>query len=53
MSGSMTEDKLVQETVADYFRDSLGWNSVYAYNTETYGPQGTLGQPNPRQFTKY
>lgn len=50
MSGSMSEDKLVQETVANYFRDSLGWNSVYAYNTETYGPQGTLGRKSDKDI---
>ena len=48
MSGPMTEDKLVQETVANYFKESLGWNSVYAYNTETYGPQGTFGRKSDK-----
>jgi type I restriction enzyme R subunit len=38
------EDTLVQETTADYLRDQLGWESVYAYNTETFGKEGTLGR---------
>lgn len=40
----MTEDTLVQETTADYLRDALGWTSVYAYNAETFGPEGTFGR---------
>jgi type I restriction enzyme R subunit len=41
-----TEDKLVQETTANYLRDQLGWDSIYAYNNETFGPQSTLGRNN-------
>lgn len=33
-----SEDHLVQQTTAAYFADVLGWQSVYAYNDETYGP---------------
>lgn len=50
MSVSTTEDKLVQETVANYFRDQLGWNSVYAYNSETFGETGTLGRASDRDI---
>lgn len=39
-----SEDRLVQETFSDYLRDKLGWDSVYAFNTETFGPAGTLGR---------
>ncbi len=46
MSGPMTEDRLVQATTAAYFRDVLGWDSVYAYNDEVLGPNGTLGRLN-------
>ena len=46
MSGPMTEDRLVQATTAVYFRDVLGWDSVYAYNAEVLGPNGTLGRRN-------
>jgi type I restriction enzyme R subunit len=38
------EDTLVQATTADYLRDELHWDSVYAYNNETFGPEGTLGR---------
>jgi len=44
MSGPMTEDRLVQATTAAYFRDVLGWDSIYAYNDEVLGPDGTLGR---------
>ena len=36
-----TEDTLVQQTTADYLRTALGWDVVYAYNDETFGPEGT------------
>jgi type I restriction enzyme R subunit len=43
-----SEDRLVQQTFADYLRDRLGWESVYAFNHETFGPGGTLGRTNER-----
>lgn len=46
---SYTEDTLVQKTTADYFADALGWKSVYAFNTETYGPTSLLGRENQRE----
>ncbi|SMD14524.1 type I restriction endonuclease subunit R [Sporomusa malonica] len=49
MSGLLTEDKLVQETVANYFRDELKWESVYAYNTEMLGAAGTLGRKSEKE----
>jgi len=39
-----TEDTLVQRTTAEYLEQQLGWESVYAYNTETFGFEGTLGR---------
>jgi len=44
-----TEDKLVQETTADYLHDALGWDeSVYAMQ-ETFGAGGTLGRTDERE----
>ncbi|MFN0050705.1 MAG: hypothetical protein ACKV0T_00850 [Planctomycetales bacterium] len=43
-----SEDRLVQQTVADFLRDRLGWVSVYAWNHETFGPGGTLGRDSVR-----
>ncbi len=42
------EDRLVQKTFADHLRDVLGWESVYAYNEETFGPAGALGRVSER-----
>lgn len=44
-----SEDRLVQATFADHLRDVLGWESIYAYNEETFGPNGTLGRANERE----
>ncbi len=43
-----SEDRLVQKTFADHLHDAHGWESVYAYNTETFGPNGTLGRDSER-----
>jgi len=55
MTGGYTEDTLVQRTTADYLEKQLGWDSVYAYNNETYGPEGTLGRLSDREIvlTRY
>jgi type I restriction enzyme, R subunit len=45
----MTEDTLVQQTTADYLRDALEWEVVFAYNEETFGPEGTLGRRSDRE----
>ena len=44
-----SEDRLVQRTFADYLCDALHWDSVYAWNTETFGPPGTLGRSSERE----
>lgn len=44
-----SEDRLVQKTFADHLRDELGWQSVYAWNEETFGPAGTLGRADTRE----
>jgi type I restriction enzyme R subunit len=44
-----SEDRLVQATFADYLRDALGWESVYAWNEESFGPAGTLGRASERE----
>jgi type I restriction enzyme R subunit len=43
-----SEDRLVQQTFAEHLEHKLGWESVYAYNAETFGPQGTLGRASER-----
>lgn len=50
-----TEDTLVQQTTAEYLETQLGWESVYAYNEETFGVDGTLGRASDREvvLTRY
>jgi type I restriction enzyme R subunit len=39
-----SEDRLVQKTFSEHLHDKLGWGSVYAWNEESFGPNGTLGR---------
>lgn len=39
-----SEDRLVQATFAEHLEHVLGWDSVYAWNEETFGLDGTLGR---------
>ena len=50
-----TEDTLVQRTTADYLHDQLGWDAVYAYNDEDFGPESLLGRKSDREvvLTRY
>ncbi|MBF0435749.1 MAG: type I restriction endonuclease subunit R [Magnetococcales bacterium] len=52
---ALNEDILVQETTADYLQRELGWESVTAYNAETFGPEGSLGRVDDREvvLTRY
>ncbi|TAK54993.1 MAG: type I restriction endonuclease subunit R [Gammaproteobacteria bacterium] len=43
-----SEDRLVQQTFVDHLEKALGWESVYAWNAETFGPQGMLGRASER-----
>lgn len=38
---ALNEDTLVQQTMAEYLVASLGWDSVFAFNTEVLGVEGT------------
>lgn len=44
-----SEDRLVQATFAEHLEHALGWDSVYAWNQETFGPTGTLGRAHERE----
>jgi type I restriction enzyme R subunit len=46
----MNEDTLVQQTMADYLANALGWDSVLAFNTEILGPEGTLGRASETEI---
>jgi len=44
-----SEDRLVQATFAEHLKKQLGWESIYAWNQETFGPDGTLGRADTRE----
>ena len=44
-----SEDRLVQETFAKHLEEVLHWDSVYAWNHETFGPNGTLGRTDTKE----
>ena len=48
-SSPYTEDTLVQQTTADYLEHQLGWASVYAHNSEDFGPDSLLGRVSDRE----
>ncbi len=44
MSKDYSEDQLIQKSTADFLEKELGWKSVYAFDQETLGANGTLGR---------
>ena len=44
-----SEDRLVQATFAEYLEKELGWESIYAWNMETFGTGGTLSRADTKQ----
>ena len=44
MSKEYSEDQLIQKSTADFMEKELGWKSVYAFDQETLGVNGTLGR---------
>ena len=48
MSG-YTEDTLVQQTTAEYLEQQLDWKSIYAHNSENFGPESLLGRASDRE----
>lgn len=52
---SYNEDNLTQKTMSDYMEQTLGWENVFAFNTETFGVDGTLGRKSDREIvlTRY
>jgi type I restriction enzyme R subunit len=44
VTGINSEDRLVQATFAAHLENELGWDSIYAWNHEIFGPDGTLGR---------
>ena len=44
MAKDYSEDQLIQKSTADFLEKELGWKSVYAFDQETLGVNGTLGR---------
>ena len=44
-----TESSLVQEPTTDYLEQQLGWESVFAYHNEDFGPASLLGRASERE----
>lgn len=44
-----SEDRLVQKTFAEHLEKVLGWDSVYAWKQETFGPTGLLGRADTKE----
>ena len=48
ITGINNEDRLVQKTFTDYLHKEHGWDSVYAWNDEIFGADGTFGRMSER-----
>lgn len=46
MSTDYSEDRLIQKSAAELMETELGWTSIYAYDKEVLGENGTLGRNN-------
>jgi type I restriction enzyme R subunit len=46
MAKDYSEDQLIQRSTAEFLENELGWKSVYAFDQETLGVNGTLGRTN-------
>jgi type I restriction enzyme, R subunit len=44
MTWEYSEDELIEKTAIDLFYRQLGWDTLLAYNKETFGAGGTLGR---------
>ena len=44
MAKDYGEDQLIQKSTAELLEKELGWKSVYAFDNEVLGEQGTLGR---------
>ena len=44
-----SEDRLVQATFAEHLEHVLGWDSIYAWNEEIFGQDGTFGRVDAKE----
>jgi len=50
MKREFTEDTLVQQTTAEYLRDQLDWESIYACNNKTIASAVAVVRGSPRNL---
>jgi len=50
LTGINSEDALVQATCARHLEEKLGWDSIFAWNQETFGIAGTLGRTDTKEI---
>lgn len=53
MAKDYSEDLLIQRSTAELLEQELGWRSVYAYDSEVLGEQGTLGRRNQHEVVLF
>ncbi len=49
MAWEYSEDNLIEQTAIDLFFHQLGWDTLLAYNKETFGEGSTLGRLNKKE----
>lgn len=49
MSNPYSEDRLIQAAAANLLHDELEWDSVFAFDCETFGENGTLGRTSEKE----
>lgn len=49
MTWEYSEDNLIEQTAIDLFFNQLGWDTLLAYNKESYGEGSTLGRLNKKE----
>src|SRR5687768_10017748 len=50
MTWEYSEDNLIEQTAIDLFFHKLGWDTLLAYNKESFGEGGTLGRLNKKEL---
>ena len=49
MTYEYSEDNLIEQTAIDLFFHKLGWDTLFAYNKESFGEGSTLGRLNKKE----
>lgn len=49
MTWEYSEDNLIEQTAIDLFFNQLGWDTLLAFNKESFGEEGTLGRQNKKE----